>query len=230
MQLALNIQLAEESTLDSYCWHGNELLFLQLQKSVLQGDGDARRFFISGARGVGKSHLLQALVTEFDKKHTPAIYLPLEQLKGHGPEVLDALSQTPLVCLDDLEAVAGIKAWEEALFYFYNQMKEAQHALVFSASQSINALNIEMPDLKSRLKWEFVFPINELDDPHKITLLQEKASARGLQLSTHVANYLLSRQSRNMKDLVALLDKLDRASLAAQRKLTIPFIKEAIHN
>lgn len=226
MQLALNIQLPEESTLDSFCWYGNELLLAELNKSLLSEQSEAKRFFISGANGVGKSHILQALVTEYDKRGLGAIYLPLAQVKDFGPEVLEGLSDTPLVCLDDLQTVAGFSEWEEALFYFYNQMKEAQNGLVISANASINALAIEMPDLKSRLKWEFVFPVNELDDAHKITLLQQKARARGLGLSVNVANYLISRKSRNMKDLVYQLDKLDKASLAAQRKLTIPFVKE----
>ena len=44
-------------------------------------------------------------------------------------------------------------------------------------------------------------------------------------MTEEVANYLLTRFPRDTHSLFALLDKLDSATLAAQRRLTIPFLR-----
>lgn len=42
-------------------------------------------------------------------------------------------------------------------------------------------------------------------------------------------NFLLNRLDRDLTYLFSVLEKLDKASLQAQRKLTIPFVKEQLH-
>ena len=70
--------------------------------------------------------------------------------------------------------------------------------------------------------------IHELKDEDKINTLQEHAKKRGLELSKSVGHYILNRCARNMHDLQTVLDRLDHASLVAQRKLTIPFVKDVL--
>lgn len=229
MQLALNISLQEEATLESFCWTGNEVLYKQLVASLLNQETVDKRFFIHGSQSSGKSHILQGLISAFEQNHKTALYLPLKQIcQNTTPAILENIEQANLVCLDDIDEIAGNKEWEEAIFYIYNRLKEANNALVISANSPIRGLNIQMPDLQSRLSWEFVFHLNQLSDTDKITILQKKAKARGLVLSKNVANFMINRLSRNMGDLVELLNKLDRASLEAKRKLTIPFIKATL--
>ena len=72
------------------------------------------------------------------------------------------------------------------------------------------------------------FRFRELKDEDKINTLQEHAKKRGLELSKSVGHYILNRCARNMHDLQTVLDRLDHASLVAQRKLTIPFVKDVL--
>jgi len=58
--------------------------------------------------------------------------------------------------------------------------------------------------------------------------LKLRAKHRGLTLSDEVLNYLLVRENRDMNNLYQLLDRFDKASLAARRKPTIPFIKKIL--
>ena len=59
--------------------------------------------------------------------------------------------------------------------------------------------------------------------------LQYRAQQRGVVLPDDVAKFLLNRLSRNMSDLIAHLDRLDKASIREQRKITIPFIKDILN-
>ena len=85
-----------------------------------------------------------------------------------------------------------------------------------------------MADLKSRLAWGITIGLKELSDEHKQLVLQSRAQQMGMTLSGEACSYLLHHHSRTLKALLDTLEKLERASLAAHRKLTIPFIKEVL--
>ena len=89
-------------------------------------------------------------------------------------------------------------------------------------------LGLGLPDLATRLAWGLVLHVAELKDEEKINALRLRAQQRGFELPLEVGRYLLQRSPRNMVALFDLLDHLDQASLAAQRKLTIPFVRELI--
>ena len=97
--------------------------------------------------------------------------------------------------------------------------------MLVSAQVSPRQLVMQLEDLRSRLAWGEVYQINSLSDQDKVRVLQFRAELRGLKLADEVATYLLNRMPRNMSDLFQVLVTLDEASIAAQRAITIPFIK-----
>ena len=97
-----------------------------------------------------------------------------------------------------------------------------------SADQSPVNLPVQLPDLASRLTWGEVYQLAPLNDKQKIDVLQKAAYQRGIELPDETANFLFKRLERDMKTLFNALEKLDQASLQAQRKLTIPFVKEIL--
>jgi len=225
-QLALDIQLNQEATLSNFNWQGNEVLHQQLLHS-LSDTSNERLFYLWGNNGFGKSHLLQACC-HFLSEHS-SIYFPLQQFRDYGPMALDGLEQNAVICIDDIDCIADDKAWEEAIFHLYNRVRDAGSSyLLISGNTSPTTLPIVLPDLRSRLAWGLVFQINELPEEGKIQTLQIKAQERGFELSDSACQYLIKRCSRNMHDLLEILQQLDRASLAAKRKITIPFIKNTI--
>lgn len=226
-QLALAIQLNDEATLTDFCWGSNSLLQQQLAAS-LAGKGD-RLYTIWGNTGSGKSHLLQACCQAMNQTGATTIYLPLEILKEWGAQALEGIGNQDLIAIDDIHAIAKDAAWEEALFHLYNQVRDnGKTMLLISSQQPLSALEITLPDLRSRLAWSFVVQLNELEDELKIKTLQQHACNRGFELPRQVGQFLLSRCARNMHDLHAILNRLDDASLAAHRKITVPFVKSIL--
>lgn len=225
-QLALAIKLSDEATLSDFNWESNSLLQQQLSRMLqLQED---RILYLWGPKGSGKSHLLQALCQALSSTES-AIYLPLALLKEWGPQTLEGLEDQTLVCIDDIDVIAGDTAWEEALFHLYNRIKDREEGLlVISGNQAPAMMPIQLPDLRTRLGWGLVIQLNELSDVEKINTLKLHASKRGFDLPESVGQFLISRCSRNMHDLHQLLNRLDDASLAAQRKITIPFVKDIL--
>lgn len=225
-QLTLAVELNTQSTLNDFFWGENTQLKLQIE-SILAG-GDERFLYIWGPTGSGKSHLLQGCCHAANFVD-PISYLPLAVLKEWGPESIEGIETHALVAIDDLDSIAGDSAWEEALFHFYNRARDNNNTIIILAGQNPpTSQDIQLADLRSRLSWGLVYHLAELSDDLKIQALQEHAKKRGFVLEASVALFLLRRYSRNMHALYLLLEQLDKASLAAQRKITIPFIKSTI--
>jgi DnaA family protein len=144
------------------------------------------------------------------------------------PESLMGFEASPVLCLDDLDAVAGNLGWERALFSLFNASDELHTRLLFAASAAPRSLAWSLEDWRSRAVASAVYQIHELDEPGRIEALALRAQQRGLQLPRETAEYLLRRVPRDLPSLLALLDALDGESLAARRRLTIPFIREAL--
>lgn len=226
-QLALNIQLNHEANLDDFYW-GNNTILRQCLLDLLDHKNQEYFIFIWGNAGAGKSHLLQACCQYLNQGES--IYLPLQAIKAYGPQILDGIENHSLICIDDIDSIAGDLKWEEALFHLYNQIRDRQqNQLIVTSQTPPTALPLVLADLKSRLSWGLVFQMHELDDENKMMTLQHHAEKRGFELPSSVAQFLVSRCTRNMQDLQKILDKLDETSLAAQRKITIPFVKNILN-
>jgi DnaA family protein len=184
--------------------------------------------YLWGAAGSGKSHLLQACCQAMNGNQS-AIYLPLQTLKEWGPEMLEGIDQQALIGIDDIDTIANLPVWEEALFHLYNRVRDNEKTtLIITGKCPPMQLPLRLPDLQSRLSWSLVIQLNELNDQDKMNTLKLHAHKRGLELSTHVGRFLLNHCARNMHDLHTLLNLLDEASLVAQRKITIPFVKHTL--
>ena len=230
-QLALSVQLPDDETFDSFISEDNQVISLQL-KDFIAGKAlsinHPNGFYLFGINGVGKSHLLHASSAYAATLGKSSLCLSFSELKHLSVEVLDGLEQIDLICLDDLGLISGNKQWEQAVFDLYNRVVEQNKCLLISGHQSAAQLNITLPDLVSRIAWGYIAQVKALSDEEKVIAIQYRAQQRGLMLSDEVVKFLLSRLSRDMKNLLQSLDTLDKASIREQRKITIPFIKEIL--
>ncbi|MDJ0807657.1 MAG: DnaA regulatory inactivator Hda [Gammaproteobacteria bacterium] len=184
--------------------------------------------YLWGESGSGKSHLLQAACRQQSDAGQPAAYVPLNELPGLAPEMLDGLESMQLVCLDDLQKPAGDAAWELALFNLFNRLRDRNAHLLVAADRPPARLAIALADLSSRLTWGPCYHLIALDDAGRMELLIRSAEQRGLKLPAELALFLLHRLPRDIHSLIAVVEHLDRASLAAQRRLTIPFVRKVL--
>lgn len=229
IQLPLGVRLRDDATFANYYPGANAAALGYVERLCEADAGWAESLiYLWGGAGVGRTHLLQAACLRFEQLGEPAVYLPLAELVAHGPIMLDNLEQFELVCLDDLDAVAGLSDWEEALFHLFNRLRDSGRRLLLAASSSPRELPVKLADLQSRLTLALVFQLQSLSDEDKLRALQLRASRRGLHLSDEVGRFILTRGERSMSALFELLERLDQASLQAQRKLTIPFLKEIL--
>ncbi|WGE33329.1 DnaA regulatory inactivator Hda [Actinobacillus genomosp. 1] len=234
MQLPLPIHQIDDETFENFYAENSLVLVDSLRQNFV--DVQQPFFYIWGGKSSGKSHLLKAVSNHYLLNQQTSSYIPLEKSQYFSPMVLDNAEQLDVICLDDIQVVAGDEAWELAIFNLFNQIREQQGLfgsnhktlLLISADCPPHQLKINLPDLRSRLTWGEVYQLSDLSDEQKRIILQRNAYQKGMELSDEVANFLLKRLDRDLHTLSVELERLDRASLQAQRKLTVPFVKEIL--
>lgn len=189
--------------------------------------------FLAGAAKTGKTHLALALCAAAEQAGRRAAYLPLAAAAGRAREALEALEGNDLVALDGLEKLVGgiadqSRDDEIALFDFHNQARTRGTGVLYTAQALPDELALALPDLRSRLQQCARIVLLPLDDEGRREVLRDRAQRRGLILEEAAIDWLLTRTDRDLGALVGLLDKLDRASLAAQRRVTVPFLRQVL--
>jgi DnaA family protein len=225
-QLPLGVQLRDSSVFASFHPGRNQPVVDALL--ALRSNAPPRVVWLHGAHAVGKTHLLQALCARATQRGERAAFIALNDFQSSGPEILAGLGALSWVCVDDIDPVLGDASWERALFALHQELDEQGGRLVFASAQTPQALPIQLPDLASRLRGGLVLRLQVLDDAEQTAALKLRAELRGLELSEEVAQYLLRRLPRDMAALCEFLDRVDRAALVAQRRLTIPFVKQVM--
>ena len=191
---------------------------------VLALQSGAPWVYLHGPAGSGRSHLLMAACQAASVAGRRVQYLPLGKLPAHA-EALRGVVGSELLALDDLGAIAGDREAEHALFDLYNRTRAEGGALLFAADASPTQLGIALPDLRSRLGACTRFGLTPLNDDERRAVLKAQASARGIELDDSVLDWLFARYARDLGALLDLLDRLDVASLAAQQRITVPFLR-----
>lgn len=237
-QLPLQVQLPDDELFSTFYQGSNAAVvdwlrdLVERRQQVLDSD---RYTWLSGPTASGKSHLLHATVAAVSQQDQQAMYLPMSDLISelHGVDdpsaLLEGLEQFDLLCLDDVDAVLTDERWCFELFALVNRVLDrGQGRLIMTASQAVKRSNVALADLRSRLQWATAFQLTPLDDAEKVQALMLRAKWRGLNLPEDVAQFMLHRLGRDMNGLMKRLNQLDTASIAQQRRLTIPFVKQTL--
>jgi DnaA family protein len=225
-QLPLEVRLADYAIFDTYYPGPNAETVHALEGLV--ADDLAGFAWIWGAAGTGKTHLLQACVNAAHTRGMHSAYLPIGPEHGLAPDVTEGMEVLDLLCIDDVDAVAGDARWEQALFRVFEILRQNGGRLVMGAGQSPLNSGFRLSDLTSRLSSGATFRLRTLSDEDKLKAFQMRADWRGLELPDETARYLMTRVERGMGPMFSMLDRLDREALTAQRKLTVPFVKDIL--
>jgi DnaA family protein len=227
-QLPLGLRWPSHQRLETYL-AGSNAAALESVRAVALGESNAW-VYLHGTHGSGKTHLLIGACRLALENGRQARYLPLASLTGSRAEAITSFGaeQDELLAIDDVQAIAGERDSERALFDLYNRARESKATLLIAASASSAQLGVQLPDLVSRLSACTQMGLQILDEAGRREVLRARAQQRGLEIDDNVLDWLFARQPRDLAALMELFEKLDHAALAAQRRITIPFLREML--
>ena len=184
--------------------------------------------FLSGPPVSGKSHLLNALCNEARAAAMGAFYIALKRLPREAAASLEGLQALELVCVDDIDAIAGDRAWEEALFRCFNAVRASSGRLLISSSKPLKAIEFLLPDLSSRLSWGVRQNLAVPDDDGKLEILRQRARALRIEVPGDVQAYLLKHGKRDLRSLLETLEKIKDTAFVEKRRITVPLARQVI--
>lgn len=225
-QLPLALRWPAHQRLDSFVV-GDNSAGLDILRHAAIGD-DVERVFLAGSAGSGKTHLLIGVCAEAMASERTAQYVDLARVGGQAADTIRRLGGSDVLAIDNLDALVGIDEAEHALFDLYNRCRAEGATLLFAASEPPTALGLGLPDLVSRLSACTQWQLRPLDEPARRSIIRELGARRGLELDDLVLDWLFTRKARDLGSLVALLDRIDKAALAAQRRVTVPFLRQLL--
>lgn len=221
-QLALGLGLNSVRRFSNFVANGNESVISALQ-ALLRGQSSGH-IYLRGGSGTGKTHLLQACCAFAADGGARVAYLPLTDLAKLDEALLLNLDKARVVCIDDVDRIADDARWQRAVFSLYNEVDQAGVPMVFSGRSGPSST--KLADLQSRFSAALRLELCAPSDAHRAAVLGQKAHDLGFSLGAEVLAYLLARQSRDVGDLVTLVEALDRYALSAKRRVTVALVRE----
>jgi len=182
--------------------------------------------YIWGVAGSGKTHLMKAMTygktARFCDQNTSA-----QTMFDLATQGLNTQNHCELVLIDNIHDMDS--AQQAAVFALYNHWREvastsAAFALVVSGDRAPLAMDLR-EDLRTRLGWDLVFRLDPLSDEDKLSALETYAQQIGLPLSSEVLQWMFTHYARDIRQLFALVDALDRYSLSKHRTITVPLLR-----
>jgi DnaA family protein len=224
-QIPLQLEPGRPDRLEDFVPGPNQHVVLATRQLL---DEPGSCLFLTGPEGTGKSHLLNALCHAAREKGLGAFYIALRHLSEAAASGLDGLRGLDLVCVDDLDSVAGKPIWERALFRCFNEVRAANGRLVVSSRKRLSSLQFDLPDLQSRLAWGLRMNLRLPDDDGKLQVLQQRARSLGIELPRDVQRYIIKHGKRDMGSLLKMLEQLKDAAFVNKRRITVPLAREIL--
>jgi DnaA family protein len=215
-QIPLAIGAPSVHTFDTFLPGANALALAHLSTLGAQ----SAPVYLWGATGVGKTHLLQALVQRFESQGGHAGWF-----SAADPAPWPLAQPWTLIVLDGCDALDP------------HQQHAAFALFVDASARGVPVVGagrlppVDLPlreDLRTRLAWGHVFAIVPLAEAEVRAALRRESDRRGIWLSDEVMDYLLTRFERDLKHLMAQLDRLDTFSLSTKRAITVALLKQML--
>lgn len=221
-QLVLDIAPSSPPTLANFV-PGRNVELLHTLNNILAGSEREHFVYLWGGTGCGRSHLLQGVAGMCMCNKMSTAYFACD-----ADTSFVASDEADCVMVDDVDRLNANA--QIGLFNLYNRIRDEGRALLLVSGPAAPAqLKLKVrEDLVTRLGWGLVYQVHELTDEEKIKAMQSHAASRGLDLPREVCDYLLRHARRDLPSLMATLDALDGYSLANQRKVTVPLVRELL--
>ncbi len=226
-QQALDFKITDKSDFSTFVAGSNHNAVAALKHAVENAVNEC--YYCFGPEGCGKTHLLNALFQLSNNDVSNCFFLDLKLAKNLGPMVLD-VDLPKIILLDNVDAIAGDEQFEISLFGLYNRWYDRRSGtLIMTGKTSFDTIPFSKKDLTTRLSSGVKFGLNYLNEDECLEAITKRAAQRHFNLPENTATFLVRHFNRDMRSLVALLDRLETAQIEQSHYLTIPFVKSLLN-
>ena len=227
-QLHLNVQLDDSISLDKFIACSSTEDFLKILKNSTLDQSISSSYLIWGDKGRGKSYVMQGLHRRYIDETKTTFHFSFKDKRVNSPEILMNLDSLEALFIEDFELMEDSEDWEKAMFNLINECYMSGTRIYLSSNTVTKDLGIRLTDLASRLSSFTAIEIPEITEEEKIEALIQSSERKGFVLDEKTVKYIVSYTSRNLSDLLKLLNELDSFSLQKKRKISPSLVRELL--
>ncbi len=215
---------------------------LQAAESVMAGTPSINPLFFHASVGLGKTHLLQAIVWEVRRRASGAnvLYLTAERFRYEFVEALrssdplafkERFRNIHMLLIDDLEFLQGEKT-EQEFEHIINALLDGGRQVVVASSRPPGHIERLNERMRSRLQRGLVTEIGCFDEELRLKVLERRVAEKQIAdssfaLSREILEMLAQRLTENGRELEGAVNRLHQTWQHARATLT-PDIAETV--
>ena len=195
--------------------------------------------FIYGPSGLGKTHLLYAIINHI-KKHRPQLKIVYVKGEEFTNELIDSISKktteqfrqkyrtVDVLLIDDIQFIAGRDSTQEEFFHTFNALYEDHRQIILTSDRPPRDIKTLEDRLKTRFEWGITADIQPPDADLRAAILKKKAASMNITLSNEVVNFLAENLKSNIRQMEGAIKKLGALSMLTGSPITIELAKNSI--
>ena len=193
---------------------------------------DYNPLFIYGPSGLGKTHLMSAIVNEIKKNnpHAKVIYLKCEDFinqmiesltNNEMPKFNEKFRGCDMLLIDDIQFIAGKERLQEVFFHTFNALYENRKQIVLSSDRPPKDIQPLEERLKSRFEWGIIADIQPPDLELRIAIIKKKAEQLSINLSNEILTFLAENLRSNIRQIEGMIKKLSAIVFLQGKTITM---------
>ncbi|MFA5074899.1 MAG: chromosomal replication initiator protein DnaA [Candidatus Babeliales bacterium] len=229
-------------TFDSFIVGPNNSLAHAASWAICRNLGNVYNpLLIYGGTGLGKTHLMHAIVNEV-RKNNPNYAVSYQTTDRFTTEFINSIrydktnifkekyTKLDLLLLDDVQFLSNKEQTQEIFFHIFNLLHEQKKQIILSSDTFPNEITGLQNRLKSRLEWGLIADIQTPDLETKIAILQKKAELHSIYLSQDVANFIAQKITSNIRELEGALIRVGAFATLTNKKITLEMAQKILLN
>ena len=197
----------------------NNMAYAAARSVAEKPAGSFNPLFIYGDSGLGKTHLLHAIVHQ-TKKLWPDSSVVLVKGVDFTNELIDAIrsgntsefrnkyQNESLLLVDDIQFIAGKQQTQEEFFHTFNALYESGKQIVLTSDRPPKEMTQLEDRLRTRFEWGLMVDVEPPDYETRLAIIRNKAAIKGINLPDTVANMIAENITANVRQIEGVLNKI----------------------
>lgn len=212
--------LLDEYTFDNFIEGESNKFAKAVCYAVANGmSEDSNPLFLYGHSGLGKTHLLYAIMNHM-KKRDPSINIVYKKSETFINELIDAITKkstsefkekyrsADVLMIDDIQFIAGKESTQEEFFHTFSALYEAEKVIILTSDRPPKEINPLMERLRTRFEWGLIADIQPPSFELRAAIIKKKAEDLGLDIPNGLIDYIAERLNNNVRQIEGILKKL----------------------
>ena len=180
---------------------------------------DQNPLFIHGHSGLGKTHLLYAIMHHI-KKNRPELKIVYKTCESFMNELIEAIGNrqtapfkdkyrsADVLLIDDIQFIAGKESTQEEFFHTFSTLYEAGKQIILASDRPPREINPLTERLRTRFEGGLIADVQPPSFELRTAIIRKKSEALGITLSSELVDYMAERLNNNIRQIEGVIKKL----------------------